>query len=392
MHETQDGYGELDGGGMADCDKQAGLENQSNHDNAMSAVANSVALDVKAAALEVDGHEGLVLCSNCGRLYCTSESLEQDLTLCPDCRSDVPTIDNNIATSTIVTENSPIVPILTSNHSESVDAVDSATAEPRSPGMTGMVEPMTSQHENIVGERRSSYDESIWNFLSTDFLSRTLVEEGVTRHANQQIVGQPITTYCMPDGNTGGQQQSLGISTVEVNASGGAGISVLLNRSSSCKGAYLQSRSFTASSISYDDYVRDSAHSSRVSHGHGGLSASYSVDWGSCRQTNTCFQRQSSGRKSDFKISKYDKGATHRRARSSFSGITDHGFRPSGIATSILECFDISLSQLQSDMDINFIAKDEPVLSSRNIEEDDKCKFVEKNDDGRTVDVFVTES
>lgn len=384
VHETREGFGEFDGGGMAGCDIQAGLENQSNHDTAMSAVANSEAFNEKAAALEVDGHEGLVLCSNCGQLYCSCASLEEDLTLCPDCRSDVPTI-NNFATSTIVTENSPIVSTLTLKHSESVDAVDSATDEPKSSGVTGMVEPMTSQHEDIVGENRTSYDESIWNFLSTDFLSRTLVEEGVTRHANQQVVGQPIASY---------SQQSLGILTAEVDASGGAGISVLLNRSSSCKGAYLQSRSITASSISYDDpsYVRDSAYSSRVSHGHGSLSASSSVDWGSCSQTNTRLQRQSTGRKSDFEIRKYDKGATHRRARSSFSGILSHGFQPSGLAISILECSDISLSQLQSDTDVNLIAKDDPALSSRNIEQDDACKFVEKNDDCRTVDAFATES
>ncbi|KAK1377352.1 Cardiomyopathy-associated protein [Heracleum sosnowskyi] len=393
VHETQDGFGEFDGGGMAGCDIQAGLENQSNHDTAMSAVANFEAFDVKAAALEVDGQEYLVLCSNCGQQYCSCESLEEDLTLCPDCRSDVPAI-NNIATSTIVNENSPIVSTLTLKHSESVEAVDSTTAEPKSSGVTGIVEPVTNQHEDIVGETRTSYDESIWNFLSPDFLSRTLVEEGVTRHANQQVVGQPIASYCsLPDGNTGGQH-SLGISTAEVDASGGAGISVLLNRSSSCKGAYLQSRSFTASSISYDDpsYVRDSAYSSRVSHGHASLSASSSFDWGSCRQTNTRLQRQSSGRKSDFEISKYDKGTTHRRARSSFSGISNHGFQPSGLAISILECSDISLSQRQSNTDVNLIAKDEPALSSRNIEEDDACKFVEKNDDCRTVDVFATES
>lgn len=388
-------HGEFDGGGMTHCDIQAGLENQSNYDTAMSIIANSEAFDVKAAAMEVDGHEDLVICSNCGQLNCSS-ALKEGLTLCPDCRPDVPMINNNIATPTIVAENSSRVSTVALKHSKSIDAADSTIAEPKSTGVTGMVEPMTSQHKNIVGESRTSYDESIWNFLSTDFISRSLEEEGDPRHANQQVIGQPIASYCQPDGNTGGQQmqQRLENSPVNFDASGGAGISVLLNRSSSCKGAYLQSRSFTASSISYDDpsYVRDSAYSSRVSHGRGSLSASSSVDWGLCRQRNTRLQQQSSNRKYDFEIDKHDKGATHRRTRPSFTGIPSHGFQPSGIATSILECFDRTVSQVQSDTDVNLIATDEPLQSSRYIGEDDECKFVEKNDNCRTGDAFSTES
>ncbi|KAL1828679.1 adhesin AWP3b [Daucus carota subsp. sativus] len=402
VHGTQDESlsshnGECEGGGVVDCNIQAGLEFQSNHDTAVSAAVNSEAFGVKGAALEVDGHENLVLCTNCGQLYSSNESLLEYFTLCPDCRSDVLMIDNSIAASTIVTENSPRVSTVTLKPSKLIDAVDSAIAEPKYSGVSGMVEPVTSQHEDIVGQSRTSYDESIWNFLSTDFLSRTPVEEGDSRHANQQVAGPSIASYCLPDGNTGGQhmQQNFEKSTVKVDASGGgAGIYVPLNRSSSCKASYVQSRSFTASSLSFDDpsYVRDSANSSRVSHGHGSLSASSSVDWGSCRRTNTRLQRQSSGRKSGVEINKYDKGATHRRTRSSLSRISNDGFQPSGLATNIPDCSDRSLTQVQSDMNITLTATDELLLSSRNIGEDDACNVSETNDSCRTLNIFATES
>lgn len=72
--------------------------------------------------------------------------------------------------------------------------------------------------------------------------------------------------------------------------------------------------------------------------------------------------------------------------------VTSHGFQPSGLATSIIECSDRSLSQVQSDIDVKLIATDEPLLSSRNTGEDDACKFSKKNDNCRMVDAFATES
>ncbi|GKB95340.1 hypothetical protein Tco_0981477 [Tanacetum coccineum] len=95
----------------------------------------------------------------------------------------------------------------------------------------------------------------------------------------------------------------------------GAGISILLKRSSSIKGAVVRKANFSASSISYDDlsYVRDTTISMRS------VSASSSVDFGVNKQTDpTRFRRQLSGTKSEMESYKYDQNVKHQRSGSSF--------------------------------------------------------------------------
>ncbi|CAI9278215.1 unnamed protein product [Lactuca saligna] len=109
----------------------------------------------------------------------------------------------------------------------------------------------------------------------------------------------------------------------------GAGISILLKRSSSIKGgAVVRNTNFSASSISYDDfsYVRGDTTNSMRS-----VSATSSVDFGQSRQSDTRFQRQSSITKSEIEHSK------HQRSGSSLSGTSSHVFHPSSLGTSTLD-------------------------------------------------------
>ncbi|PWA80464.1 hypothetical protein CTI12_AA197010 [Artemisia annua] len=93
----------------------------------------------------------------------------------------------------------------------------------------------------------------------------------------------------------------------------GAGISILLKRSSSIKGAVVRNTNFSASSMSYDDlsYVRDTTISMRS------VSASSSVDFGVNKQSDTRFQRQLSSTRSEIESYKYDQIAKHQRSGSS---------------------------------------------------------------------------
>ncbi|EYU22568.1 hypothetical protein MIMGU_mgv1a019123mg, partial [Erythranthe guttata] len=100
-----------------------------------------------------------------------------------------------------------------------------------------------------------------------------------------------------------------------------AGISLLLTRSNSVKGRTVQSRSFTASNTSYDDfsYVRGSVNSMRSSIDHSSTSLSSSVDLGYSRQKEIQIHRQSSGHKSDLENYRYEMPAKHKRSVSSMS-------------------------------------------------------------------------
>ncbi|KAL0364292.1 UNVERIFIED_CONTAM: hypothetical protein Sangu_0526800 [Sesamum angustifolium] len=82
-------------------------------------------------------------------------------------------------------------------------------------------------------------------------LAILLIEEGDLTHATQQDNNHSV------DGEIGHKesQQTGTCSNSKVDVSEGTGISLLLKRSSSGRGHIVQSRSFTASNISYDDFL-----------------------------------------------------------------------------------------------------------------------------------------
>ncbi|MCI33701.1 dentin sialophosphoprotein-like, partial [Trifolium medium] len=111
----------------------------------------------------------------------------------------------------------------------------------------------------------------------------------------------------------------------------GTGISVLLKRSSSNKGPIVRARTFTATTISYDDLSlsRDSVNSIRSSTRPGSYSASSSTDFGSTRPTEFRIHRQSSGRKLDADCG-YDSRIKPSSTSSSISITSNHSHHEVG--------------------------------------------------------------
>lgn len=394
--ETQDGslcaqHGDLGGSCTVDCDT-GGYENRGDHCTAMATVGASGTSD---AAMDHDDPEDMLLCQSCGNMYYATDLTDGEVNVCHDCRSDVFLTISNVVTTPISAGNSPVVSTKILEESGSFGVIDPPVVVPVSDGVTSIADSGTRKHENTIKENLSSYSEPIWDFLSTDSVSGNSVDEGDKRHANPQVVGQPTLSYSVPDGDTGGQQMKKSLDYPPVNASEGAGISVLLNRASSGKGAFLQSRSFTASSNSYDDssYVRDSAYSLRSSYGHGSLSASSSVDLGLYRQTETRVQRQLSGKQSDLENYRHDMNTKHRRTGSSLSSASNPALQTSSLTPGILEQSpEVSLSQVRNDAVVKLIDAQDQLLSSENMEEDDVCTDGDSTYKGRMMDACASES
>ncbi|KAL8121350.1 uncharacterized protein LOC141659032 [Apium graveolens] len=391
--ETQDGslcsqHADLGGSLTVDCDTGS-YENCSNYATGMETIAASGTSD---AALDHDGPEDMLLCQSCGNTYYATDITDGELNVCQDCRSDVFLTISNIVTTPISAGNSPVFSTKILEESGSFGITDPPVVLPVSAGVTIIFDSGIRQHE--TKENPSSYSEPIWDFLSTDSVPGNLVEGGDRRHANPQVVGQP-TTYSVPDGATGDLQMKKSLDYPPVNASGGTGISVLLNRSSSGRGAFLQSRSFTASSNSYDDssYVRDSAYSLRSSYGHGSLSASSSVDLGLYKQTEARVQRQQSGKQSDLENYKHDMNTKHRRTGSSLSAASNPALQSSSLTPGMLEqSSDASLSQDRNDAVVKLVDAQDQLLSSETMEEDNVYTDGESTYKCGTVDAFPLES
>ncbi|XP_042048664.1 uncharacterized protein LOC121794533 [Salvia splendens] len=169
------------------------------------------------------------------------------------------------------------------------------------------------------------------------------------------------------DCHSGNQQlhQSGICSTSDADVSEGTGISLLLKKSSSSKGHLLQSRSFTASNICYDDfsYVRDSVNSMRSSGGYSNASISSSIDLGSSRQSEVRINRQSSGRRSDIENHRYDIPTKHKRSVSSMSGASALGSQvPSTTPSCLGESFELVSSN--KDREVSGVTDADPPKQS----------------------------
>ncbi|XP_076944100.1 uncharacterized protein LOC143614589 isoform X2 [Bidens hawaiensis] len=220
--------------------------------------------------LTFDGQSGLLICSKCGCSF-SPNGLENDTTLCGEC------IESYLPLTTV----DPLT--------ESVTTPQVAVVE---------VKPQSSQHDDLVKDGQGTYGEPIWNFLSQNSLSQSRSEECETKQVNHDTID---------------------FSKSKVKSLEAAGISLLLKRSNSTKGTVVRNMTFSASSISYDDfsYVRDSTNNSMRS-----MSVSSSADFsGVNRQPGTCLQRQSSSTKSEIETYKFDlNNAKHKRSVSTFSG------------------------------------------------------------------------
>ncbi|XP_059633569.1 uncharacterized protein LOC132276244 [Cornus florida] len=384
--------------GSAATSQFAGSGNVSHHDTTMAVTATFEALDVKGDLSEVNSREDIRLCSKCLCRYQASELSELDLNLCPDCiKLEVPLTTTTLATSIKCAENSPSLSMKISEEDESFDALEPLMAVSEFPEVTDMDAERAVQHEETVEAHQISYREPSKNFLSEDSLVQPLVEESEQEPANQQLIVRPTVVNSLPDGEAAGKnmQHFSDYSKLKANVSEGAGISILLKRSSSGKGPAVQGRTFTATSIPYDDpsYARDGASSIRNSIGHCSSSASSSMDLGSARQTEIRVQRQLSSRKSDMEIYRHDMNTKHQRTGSSLSGTSNHASQGLGIVTSTHEeKLEVSFGHVENDaVDFTCVAPQEKFLASEYTGVDDTYTEVEFNNDCQTMDVSTSE-
>ncbi|KAJ0634308.1 hypothetical protein HanLR1_Chr17g0686631 [Helianthus annuus] len=222
---------------------------------------------------DIDIQVGLLICSKCGCKF-SPIGLEDNINLCGECRESYSPL-------TVV---DPVT--------ESATTVDSQVA-------VAVVKSRSSQHDVAVKDGQSTYGEPIWNFLAQTPLSRSRSEESETKQVNHDTVDS---------------------SNSKVDSLEGAGISLLLKRSNSIKGTVVRNMTFSASSISYDDfsYVRDSTNNSMRS-----LSVSSSTDFsGVNRQPGARLQRELSSTKSEIETYKFDLNNT--KSGSSLSATSSH--------------------------------------------------------------------
>lgn len=380
-------------------------ENSIHHGVAMEILATSEVSQVKAESSDVFILENMALCLKCGSRYVADE-VESDIKLCPECCMKDKLLRVIIPDTTItVAEKSPVMSMTFSEIEKPSDEMEPLMVVPEFPHITSVGEPKVSQGEENAEQGWTFWSEQNQNYSQES--ARSLVEEVEHRHANQQEMGQSIVDYSMTDDGTGGQQlhHFNDYPNLEVDFSEGTGISILLKKSSSSKGPVIRGRTFTASTIPYDDlsYARDSANSMRSSIGHSSFSASSSIDFSSSRQTETRVQRQLSSRKSDMENYRFDISTKPQSTGSSLSGFSNHVRQGSGLASSTLteENFEVSAANVEHDVEIR-TASEEQVLMSEYAEADVSCKSLtrtaavqndnfECNDGSRTIDAFTSE-
>ncbi|KAL1565262.1 mucin-19-like [Salvia divinorum] len=303
--------------------------------------STDVGLDGKCDSSNVDGTSGMEVCSGCSDMFLSSELVKEgDLWFCLECNSlktnsmatlPVTTVkkDKEIAEDTVYVE-----------ECEWLDVLDQSVSFQESVPVMGAGETEMHHPDSIAIDDQYSKTEPSMDHEVLQSEKRELMVTG-----QQEIVGAV-------EFHTGHQQlhQSGVCSTSEADVSEGTGISLLLKSSSSSKGHLIQSRSFTASTICYDDfyYVRDSVNSMRSSGGYSNASVSSSTDLGSSRQTEARILRQSSGQRSDVENYRYEIPMKHKSSISSLSGASALG---SQVRSTTPSCLGDSFELVSSYMD-----------------------------------------
>ncbi|KAL8520126.1 hypothetical protein ACS0TY_010886 [Phlomoides rotata] len=271
--------------------------------------------DTAADMDSADGIPYLEVCSRCSRRFNSFELVrEGDLWFCLECKG------SEINSMTIVGDSVQIL------ECGSLEVFDRAVSIPESLQLTGAGGTGFDPLDTTANEGQRSYSEP------SRHLAVLLNDKRELNFATEEEIFQSV------DGDTGNHLlQQCGVdSTSKVDASEGTGISLLLQSSSSSKGRIVQSRSFTASTICYNDFsnARESVNSTRSSIGHSSVSVSSSVDLGSSMQTETRIHRQSNGWKYDMENYRFEIPIKHKRSNSSLSGASGYVSQVASIAPS----------------------------------------------------------
>ncbi|KAK7359411.1 hypothetical protein VNO77_01371 [Canavalia gladiata] len=285
---------------------------------------------------ETGNFENTAICSCCGCCYQATNQAEKNIRLCPECsrknmlRHTIPETtlavskDNSVTSTNMSAEE---------KSSAETDQLPIASELPQEADVVNMRFPLS---EPDAKESETLSSEFIQDHLQQSPLSSSLVDRSGHFPTNQVEVEQSGIDYKRSDDRSGDQQLYLSKdhSNLKADLLEGTGISVLLKRSSSSKGPVIQGRTFTATTISYDDLslARNSINSIRSSTGRSSYSTSSSVDFSSARHSDFRVQRQSSGRKLDVDYG-YDVRIRPPSPGSSFSGMSNHSLHGLGFAT-----------------------------------------------------------
>ncbi|KAF7813629.1 flocculation protein FLO11 [Senna tora] len=296
---------------------------------------------VKVDIMETGSFDNTAICSRCGCHYEASDQAEKDARLCPECsgKNTQLTVITNEAVLAVAEDSS----MFSTNESAEIKPVaetDELLVTHVLHQDTGVGDLNFSLGEQYAEESHTSCSE-----LNEDqsrqipLPSSSSVEGGSQIPTNLLDMEKPGVDYRKPNVNVGGQQLHHYSPNLKMDLSEGTGISVLLKRSSSIKGPVVQGRTFTATTISYDDIslARGSVSSIRSSTGHGSYSASSSIDFSPVKKMDFSVQRQLSGRKLDVDCG-YEIRIKHQRTGSSFSGTSNHSHHGIGLATQETEC------------------------------------------------------
>ncbi|CAK7327408.1 unnamed protein product [Dovyalis caffra] len=381
------------------------------HDKEISSASDT--LCVEADLSEVDSLENTRVCSKCGCRYRVIKTLDKDVNLCPDCCRQ----DNLVGTATpnatiVASESVPVLSINISEEYQPSDEPDTQMAVPElqpqvndmEPQVVDTVDARVSRHEDRVEQSETSCHEQNRVYSRESSRTRSLMEGSEHSTAGHHETGHPPAGYSLPGGSSGDQllPHSNNYPSLKAGVSEGAGISVLLKRSSSSKGPVVQGRTLIASTITYDDlsYARDSVSSLRSSIGHGSTSASSSIDFSSSKQVETRVQRQLSGRKSDMENYRYDLNSRSQSTMTSLSGTLNDGHQIQGLATNTHEeNAEVFVGNMKYDgLEETSVASQRILLASENKEMDISRAFFteaavpeedlfEQNDSNRKIDV-----
>ncbi|KAE9607982.1 hypothetical protein Lal_00003514 [Lupinus albus] len=269
---------------------------------------------------ETSSSENTAVCSNCGCRYEVIEQAEKHVMLCTECSKATLLGVVKPETTLAVSKDSLVIYKNMPEEEKSLSETDRLTVASELPQDTDAGELRFRLSEQDAREYQTSCSECIHDHSQNSSIPSTSEEGGVE-------MNQSGVNYEKPNNDFGYQKLYCYSDppNLNVNLMEGTGISVLLKRSSSNKGSILQGRSFTATTISYDDLslARDSVNSTRSSTRHGSYSASSSFDLSSVRQTEIRVQRQLSGKKLDVEFG-YDLGNKPPSTYSSFSGTSNH--------------------------------------------------------------------
>ncbi|KAJ4974044.1 hypothetical protein NE237_007218 [Protea cynaroides] len=286
--------------------------------------AASENVNVENDSEELDGHGRIEYCSSCANKFHVIEPTEGNDGPCSDCSekrgSLTPTAwEHSVVDSHNTTFNTQV----TLQDNKSFSALEHEAVVAKVQEITGRNETMLVQHDENVEEGHSCSIEEAQICLHVSSFAQPMVDGG------EQCFVQPTVGSTQSNYDNVDQQFQDSNSHLQVDVSEGAGISVLLKRSSSSKWPVVQGRTFAATNINCDDpsYARDSINSRRSSGGLGSASASSSVDWSSSRLTEVRVQRQLSGRKLDFDNFKNDSSTKLQRTGSSSSGISNQAYQ-----------------------------------------------------------------